>query len=66
MTVSFADPFDIAQFSKKYSVILKGKRPRGYVLTGKRLRVLWRDLQVAVCQQFNRNQSCGFHNSENT
>ena len=35
MTVSFADPFDSAQFSKKYSVILKGrsKRLRGYVLT---------------------------------
>lgn len=28
MTVSFADPFDIPQFSKKYSVILKGKRLR--------------------------------------
>ncbi len=27
MTVSFADPFDIAQFSKKYSVILKGQCP---------------------------------------
>lgn len=26
MTVSFADPFDIAQFSKKYSVILKGRQ----------------------------------------
>lgn len=24
MTVSFADQFDIPQFSKKYSVILKG------------------------------------------
>lgn len=33
MTVSFADPFDIAQFSKKYSVILKGKRLRCYVMT---------------------------------
>ena len=34
MTVSFADPFDIPQFSKKYSVILKGrKRLRSYVLT---------------------------------
>ena len=39
MTVSFADPFDVPQFSKKYSVILK--RLRGYVLTRfsrKRLR----------------------------
>ena len=35
MTVSFADQFDIPQFSKKYSVILK--RLRGYVLT----RFLW-------------------------
>lgn len=33
MTVSFADQFDIPQFSKKYSVILKGKRLRGCVLT---------------------------------
>lgn len=33
MTVSFADPFDIPQFSKKYSVILKSKCLRGYVLT---------------------------------
>ena len=31
MTVSFADQFDIPQFSKKYSVILK--RLRSYVLT---------------------------------
>ena len=31
MTVSFADSFDIPQFSKKYSVIRK--RHRGYVLT---------------------------------
>lgn len=30
MTVSFADPFDIAQFSKKYSVILKSKRGDAY------------------------------------
>lgn len=44
MTVSFADPFDIPQFSKKYSVILKSKRLRSYVLTGKRLRVLQCDL----------------------
>ena len=85
MTVSFADPFDSTQFSKKYSVILK--RLRGYVLTrffvvpyfcpwksqeqinietkGKRLRVLQCDLQMVVYQAFNRNQSCGFHNSEN-
>ena len=28
MTFSFADQFDIPQFSKKYSVILKGQRPR--------------------------------------
>jgi hypothetical protein len=27
MTVSFADQFDIPQFSKKYSVILNGQRP---------------------------------------
>lgn len=53
MTVSFADPFDIPQFSKKYSVIRK------------RLRVLRRNMQVAVYQLFNRNQSCGFYNSEN-
>lgn len=26
MTVSFADQFDISQFSKKYSVILKGRQ----------------------------------------
>lgn len=26
MTVSFADQFDIPQFSKKYSVILKGRQ----------------------------------------
>lgn len=26
MIVPFADPFDIAQFSKKYSVILKGRQ----------------------------------------
>lgn len=38
MTVSFADQFDIPQFSKKYSVILKGQR----------LHVLQRNLQVAV------------------
>lgn len=38
MTVSFADPFDIPQFSKKYSVILKGRQClRSYVLT----RFLW-------------------------
>lgn len=37
MTVSFADQFDIAQFSKKYSVILKGQCLRSYVLT----RFLW-------------------------
>lgn len=55
MTVSFADQFDIAQFSKKYSVILKGRQcPRS-----------WRNLQVAVYQLFNRNRSCGFYNSEN-
>ena len=35
MTVSFADQFDIPQFSKKYSIILK--RLRGCVLT----RFLW-------------------------
>lgn len=34
MTVSFAETFDIAQFSKKYSV---SKRLRCYVLT----RFLW-------------------------
>ena len=32
MTVSSADTFDIAQFSKKYSVILKGKRFRKKLL----------------------------------
>ena len=75
MTVSFADQFDIPQVSKKYSVILK--RLRGYVLTRffvvpyfclwkcQRLRSLQRNLQVAVYQLFNRNQSCGFYNSEN-
>lgn len=36
MTVSFADPFGIVQFSKKYSVILKGRqRPRGCSATCK-------------------------------
>lgn len=53
MTVSFVDQFDIPQFSKKCSVIRK------------RLRVLQRNLQIAVCQLLNRNQSCGFYNSEN-
>lgn len=43
MTVSFADQFDIPQFSKKYSVILKGQC----------LRVLQCGLQVAVYQLFN-------------
>lgn len=34
MTISFADQFGIPQFSKKYSVILKGRQClRGYVLT---------------------------------
>lgn len=35
MTVSFADPFDIPQFSKKYSVILKGQCPRSCSATCK-------------------------------
>lgn len=36
MTISFADPFDSAQFSKKYSVILKGRQcPRRYSATCK-------------------------------
>lgn len=40
MTVSFADPFDIAQFSKKYSVILKGRQcPRRCSATCKLLCV---------------------------
>ena len=29
-------------------------------------RCSWRTLQIAVYQAFNRNQSYGFHNSENT
>ena len=37
MTVSFADPFDIPQFSKKYSVILKGQCPRSRSATCKLL-----------------------------
>lgn len=37
MTVSFADPFDVPQFSKKYSVILKGQRPRSCSATCKLL-----------------------------
>lgn len=40
MTVSFADPFDIPQFSKKYSVILKGRQcPRRCSATCKLLCV---------------------------
>lgn len=39
MTVSFADPFDIPQFSKKYSVILKGQRLRSCGATCKLLCV---------------------------
>lgn len=37
MTVSFADQFDISQFSKKYSVILKGQRPHTCSVTSKLL-----------------------------
>ena len=37
MTVSFADQFDIPQVSKKYSVILKGQRPRSCSATCKLL-----------------------------
>ena len=37
MTVSFADQFDIPQVSKKYSVILKGQRPRRCSATCKSL-----------------------------
>lgn len=37
MTVSFADQFDIPQFSKKYSVILKGQCPRSCSVTCKLL-----------------------------
>ncbi len=39
MTVSFADQFDIPQVSKKYSVILKGQRPRSCGATCKLLCV---------------------------
>lgn len=39
MTVSFADPFDIPQFSKKYSVILKGQCPHSCGATCKSLCV---------------------------
>ena len=39
MTVSFADPFDIPQVSKKYSVILKGQCPRSCSATCKLLCV---------------------------
>ncbi len=37
MTVSFADQFDIPQVNKKYSVILKGQRPRSCSATCKLL-----------------------------
>ena len=37
MTVSFADPFDIPQVSKKYSVILKGQCLRSCSATCKLL-----------------------------
>lgn len=37
MTVSFADQFDIPQFSKKYSVILKGQWLRSCSATCKSL-----------------------------
>lgn len=40
MTVSFADPFDIAQFSKKYSVILKGQCLRSCSATCKSLCII--------------------------
>lgn len=39
MTISFADPFDIAQFSKKYSVILEGQCLRICSATCKLLRI---------------------------
>ena len=39
MTVSFADQFDIPQFSKKYSVILKGQCLRSCGATCKLLRI---------------------------
>lgn len=40
MTVSFADQFDIPQFSKKYSVILKGQCPRSCSATCKSLCII--------------------------
>lgn len=40
MTVSFADQFDIPQFSKKYSVILKGQRLRSCGATCKLLCII--------------------------
>ncbi len=40
MTVSFADQFDIPQFSKKYSVILKGQCLRSCSATCKSLCII--------------------------
>lgn len=49
MTVSFADQFDIPQFSKKYSVILKGQCLRSCGATCKLLRISCvTEIRVAV------------------
>lgn len=49
MTVSFADQFDIPQFSKKYSVILKGQCLRSCGATCKLLCVsCLTEIRVAV------------------
>lgn len=49
MTVSFADPFDIPQVSKKYSVILKGQCPRSCSVTCKLLCISYLvEIRVAV------------------
>lgn len=49
MTVSFADQFDIPQFSKKYSVILKGQRLRSCGATCKLLCVsCFTEIRVVV------------------
>ena len=49
MTVSFADPFDIPQVSKKYSVILKGQRLRSCGATCKLLCVsCFTEIRVVV------------------
>lgn len=49
MTVSFCRQFDIPQFSKKYSVILKGQCPRSCSATCKSLCInCLTEIRVAV------------------